>query len=169
MRCLGIRFSLLLLGSFITSFGFSDTTSLSGQIRVLGSAINQYVAIKAAKKNKSQKLCKNKVAKSLRSFVNLKLKVDGEMTGNCFQAQGFSVLAMPSGKKPMVGTLSKSSKGYVFTEESGKSVQLNRIPMALKNQLGKKLVLEADVSASGTEKSLKLISYIIYPKIEEKK
>jgi len=154
------------------------SNSLTGIIRVVGSAYNSKVVIsKESGSDQGQtSFCKGEVAKKLGRLSGMTLKVTGSWvernigrgkkarTKRCFFVSQFTIEKGSNGRKPLVGVLSKIDSSYQVKTEDGTSHNLERVTTGLKELVGKKVIVDVKPLSGATgEKSWKVVSYSAYP------
>jgi hypothetical protein len=169
ITCSAIGFLLLSTQGLAEDAKASAKESISGLIKVVGSAYNAKVVLTDLDGKNQQDLCRDESGKKIGRLSGMTITASGKWDAKdpkerCFAASFFEIDKASSGRKPLVGTLNQKGTDFVLDTGDGQQHTLDGLSSGLKGMVGKKVIVDVKQlkGAQGVESS-KVVSYSEYP------
>lgn len=169
MRNLKIIFIFIALISSDLAFS-KGGNNRRGKIKVVGNRVNTTVLITQGESsiqvcNKSSEFAT--LAKLDAMVINFYAEDVRKKKKTCLMVHSYELVETPTGKMPITGILERFEGGYTLKTYSN-TVNIDSLLPGMEKLVGQKIVVSVDKDTALTSsESIKLHSYMLFPKIEE--
>ncbi len=162
-------FGLISVATLAEEAPTAAKNEVSGIVKVVGSAYNAKTVLTNSDGKEQKSLCRDETGKKINRLSGMTVTAAGTWDNKnqndpCFPVSSFQIDKTTSGRKPLVGTLTKAGADFVLIDDDGAKHPLERVSSGLKEMLGRKVIVDVKplAKAAGAQ-SWKVVSYSEYP------